>query len=345
VETADRKRLLAWYRRNRRDLPWRRTRDPYAIWVSEAMLQQTRVETVVPYFQRWMARFPTLQALAEAPEEQVLRSWSGLGYYTRARNLHRGAQAMVESHGGKLPRTVEELRLVPGIGPYTAAAVASIAFGEPVACVDGNVVRVATRIAGLRGAIDSRMRRRIEGLAQRWLDAKSPGDWNQAMMELGATLCTPRNPRCISCPVASSCTANARGWQADIPRKVAKKPPVPEEMQFAVVVQDDRVLMVRNSGRGLLAGLWSLPGGPAGGPLSVQVKRQTGVGVRGEPAPSARVRHAFSHRTWSMQVHRAHAEPGGHRRPEAAWMALADLPGAALSVAMRKALRAGGLKA
>ncbi|MEA3204361.1 MAG: A/G-specific adenine glycosylase, partial [Thermoplasmata archaeon] len=175
MDEAARTALLAWYRAERRDLPWRRTGDPYAVWVSEAMLQQTRVDVAIPYYERWMKRWPTVAALAAANEEEVLAQWSGLGYYARARNLRQGAQAVVRGHRGKLPASVEGLRALPGIGPYTAAAVGSIAFGLPVACVDGNVVRVVARVAGIRQAIAAKQRMRIEKLAQEWLDPAAPG--------------------------------------------------------------------------------------------------------------------------------------------------------------------------
>ncbi|MFO1536022.1 MAG: A/G-specific adenine glycosylase, partial [Thermoplasmatota archaeon] len=254
MDEADRRALLAWYRAGRRDLPWRRTSDPYAIWVSEAMLQQTRVEVATPYYGRWLRRWPTVQALAEAGEEEVLAAWSGLGYYSRARNLHRGAQAVVRKHGGRLPASVDGLRSLPGVGPYTAAAVGSIAFGLPAACVDGNVVRVVARVAGIRQAITGKVRSRVEALAQEWLDPAAPGDWNQAMMELGATLCTPRKPRCAACPVAASCKSKGRDPES-IPRKAAAAKVTTERVQLAVVRRRGHVLLVRAPSGGLLGGL------------------------------------------------------------------------------------------
>src|SRR5579863_5671613 len=202
-------RLLDWYTQNHRDLPWRRSRDPYAIWVAEIMLQQTRVAVVVERYREFMARFPTLVSLALAPEQDVLAMWSGLGYYRRARMLHRAAQFVSTNLGGNLPAKAEELRALPGIGAYTAAAVASIAFGEPVAVVDGNVERVLCRFegwgAGSRKGGGTALRRKVEVLAQRFLDRSRPGDFNQAMMELGATVCTPRNPLCAECPLMAEC--------------------------------------------------------------------------------------------------------------------------------------------
>lgn len=342
VERPERRALLAWYRAQRRDLPWRRTRDPYAVWVSEAMLQQTRVDVATPYYERWLRRWPTVQELAAAGEEEVLAAWSGLGYYARARNLHRAAQAVVAGHGGRLPETLDGLRSLPGVGPYTAAAVGSIAFGLPAACVDGNVLRVVARVAGIRAAVTGRVRSRIGALAQEWLDPASPGDWNQAMMELGATVCTPRRPRCGGCPVAAACRSRDRDPES-VPRKAPTAKAVPQEMQFAVVRRRGRVLLVRAPPGGLLGGLLALPGGAAGTPLARQVESQTGVRAAVARA-GVPVRHQFSHRTWEMRVRPAawvSGEPGGAAR----WVREAELPGAALSAAMRKALRACGVEA
>ncbi len=199
-----RRLLLNWFDDNARDLPWRRTHDPYAIWVSEIMLQQTRVTAVIDHYAQFMERFPTLPALAEASEDEVLACWSGLGYYRRARMLYKAARFVAQELGGKLPRTAAELRALPGIGEYTCAAIASIGFGEPVACVDGNVERVLTRVRGWteRTAVAGKVRRAAAEL----LDRDRPGDFNQAMMELGATVCLPRGPLCLHCPVAELCT-------------------------------------------------------------------------------------------------------------------------------------------
>jgi A/G-specific adenine glycosylase len=200
-------RLLDWYARNKRDLPWRRSADPYAIWVSEIMLQQTRVAVVVERYREFMGRFPTLVALALAPEQDVLAMWSGLGYYRRARMLHKAAQFVSTNLGGNLPVKAEELRVLPGIGAYTAAAIGSIAHAEPVAVVDGNVERVLCRFAGWGAGKGGRtaLRRKVEDLARKLLDRARPGDSNQAMMELGATICTPRNPQCAACPLTTDC--------------------------------------------------------------------------------------------------------------------------------------------
>jgi len=217
--------LLAWYDRARRDLPWRRAPSPYKTLVSEFMLQQTVVATVVPYFERFVARFPDAAALAAATEDEVTAAWSGLGYYARARNLHRAARAVVERHGGALPRTEAELRELPGVGPYTAAAVASIAFGARTFALDGNGARVTARLWGVRDSIDrpaTREALRARGLGE--VPAARAGDFNQAVMELGATICTPRAPRCDVCPLARRCRAHATGAAARLPVRTPKEP-------------------------------------------------------------------------------------------------------------------------
>lgn len=213
--------LLSWYDGNRRDLPWRRTRDPYAIWISEIMLQQTRVAAVVERYQEFMRRFPTVFALANAREEAVLAAWSGLGYYRRARMLHKAAQAVVATHDGVMPGKAAGLRALPGVGGYTAAAVASIAYNEPIAVVDGNVERVLCRIAGW--AANGGHERKVEALAVRLVDEKRPGDFNQAMMELGAMVCVPRNPQCLVCPIAEACKTRGEHKTAKRARAVVRE--------------------------------------------------------------------------------------------------------------------------
>ncbi len=259
-------RLLEWYERSRRDLPWRRTRDPYAIWVSEIMLQQTRVAVVVERYQAFMARFPTLFSLALAAEEEVLALWSGLGYYRRARMLHKAAQFVAAHYQGNLPVTAAELRLLPGIGAYTAAAVASIAHGERVAVVDGNVERVLCRLegwkAGSRAGGGSQLRRKIEVLAAELVCPERPGDSNQALMELGATLCLPRNPQCLVCPVAADC--KTQGEHKTVPRP----PMICREAAYALSVRSRKkagqsnlevLLEQRPASLTVMPGLWELP--------------------------------------------------------------------------------------
>jgi len=234
--TSFRKNLRAWFREFQRDLPWRRTRDPYRIWVSEIMLQQTRVAVVIPYYERFLARFPDVRALAEAPQEDVLRLWSGLGYYSRARNLQKAAQQIVALHGGEFPRDHAAALALAGIGAYTGAAILSIAFGAKYAVLDGNVARVLARLGAIRGDLrESRRWQSLQETAQELLDPKSASDWNQAMMELGAMVCTPRAPQCLLCPVAKFCRARQLGDPEIFPEKRKKREPVQVVLAAAVL--------------------------------------------------------------------------------------------------------------
>jgi A/G-specific adenine glycosylase len=222
--TSFRKQLLGWFRQYHRDLPWRRTNDSYRIWLSEIMLQQTRVTAVIPYYERFLERFPDVHALATAPQEEVLRLWSGLGYYSRARNLQRAAQEIVAKHDGAFPRTEKEALALPGIGSYTAAAILSIAYGDKHAVLDGNVARVLARVFAVQGDLrDAKRWQLLQASADALLAPKSPGDWNQAMMELGATLCTPRSPQCLLCPVTQFCQARKLGLADSIPARRKKR--------------------------------------------------------------------------------------------------------------------------
>ncbi len=231
-----RSRLLVWFREFQRDLPWRRTKDPYRIWVSEIMLQQTRVAAVIPFYERFVLRFPDARALAEAPLDEVLRLWSGLGYYSRARNLQMAAQHIVARHGGEFPSEQEAVLALPGIGRYTAAAILSIAFGAKHAVLDGNVARVLARISAIRGDLrESRRWHSLQMTADDLLDPKSAGDWNQAMMELGAMVCTPRAPQCLLCPVAKFCRARELGDPESFPEKREKREPIEVVLAAAVL--------------------------------------------------------------------------------------------------------------
>jgi A/G-specific adenine glycosylase len=230
-----RKQLLVWFRQFQRDLPWRRTKDPYRIWISEIMLQQTRVAAVIPYYERFLSRFPNVRALAEAPQEEVLRLWSGLGYYSRARNLQKAAQQIVAQHGGEFPRDEKAALALSGIGPYTGAAILSIAFDAKHAVLDGNVARVLARLGAIRGDLrESQRWQSLQKSAGELLDPKSPGDWNQAMMELGATVCTPRTPQCLLCPVAKFCGARQLGDPESFPEKRKKRDAVQIVLAAAV---------------------------------------------------------------------------------------------------------------
>jgi A/G-specific adenine glycosylase len=298
--------LLGWYGASRRDLPWRKTKDPYAIWVSEIMLQQTRVETVVPYYARFLARFPDVLTLAEAPVDDVLALWSGLGYYRRARMLHDGARAVVAG-GGAVPRARAALLAVPGIGRYTAGAVASIAFGERVGLVDGNVARVLARVFAIEEDMRGAGMRRAESLADAIVAPEDPGAWNQALMELGATVCTPRAPACGACPIAPRCVARAEGREGSLPVLVRKAAPKAARVQAIVAEGGARVLLGRRDREGLFGGLWEPPSrdGPArsravlAAALPVTNVERAGVVV-----------HVLSHRRLTVDVCRGDLTAG-----------------------------------
>ncbi|MBT9332512.1 A/G-specific adenine glycosylase [Paracidobacterium acidisoli] len=282
-----RRGLLAWYGENARDLPWRRTADPWAIWVSEIMLQQTRVAAVLEYYTRFMERFPNAAALAEADEAEVLAHWSGLGYYRRARMLHQAAKQIM-AHGGQIPRTVTGLRELPGVGEYTAAAIASIAFGEAAAVVDGNVERVLIRYMGQSEEEESRaLKTRIQEEAARLLDPERPADFNQAMMELGATMCLPRGPLCLGCPVQEGCAT--RGEHVTAPAKKMRS----REMAYGLFrrkawPKTEVLLEQRPADASLMAGMWELP----------EIEAKTAQ----EDAPALTVRHSITNTNYYVSV-------------------------------------------
>jgi A/G-specific adenine glycosylase len=250
-----RKALLAWYRLHCRDLPWRRTRDPYAVWISEIMLQQTRVDTVIPYYKRFMAAMPDVHVLAAAPLDRVLELWSGLGYYRRARLLHRGASEVAERHGGRLPRDPKALAAIAGIGRYTAGAIASIAHGLEAPIVDGNVARVLSRVHALVGD-PKQTKNRLWMLAQTLVRGEDPGDLNQALMELGATVCTPKNPSCEVCPLHSVCEGRARGIQGTLPHRARKTAPRVVRLRAFVIETGKSILCGKRKPEALYGGMW-----------------------------------------------------------------------------------------
>ncbi len=296
------RKIVAWYREKRRTLPWRETRDPYAIWISEVMLQQTQVDTVIPYYQRFLKAFPNVFALARAPLPGVLKAWENLGYYSRARHLHAAAQMIVDQFGGRIPDTVDELRRLPGVGPYTAGAVASIAYNRAVPAVDGNVKRVLCRLFAVDTPLDDKATlARLNDIAKAMIPAKGPGDFNSALMDLGATVCRPRAPRCCDCPVANDCLAGKAGRADDLPVK-SRRGKTPHRFAAAVVLRDgqDRLLLTQRLPDGLLASFWKLPGGipspqpPSKADLASKIKKELGLNIRvGEKIAS--VDHAYTH--------------------------------------------------
>jgi len=265
------RRLLTWFDHRKRALPWRETSDPYRIWISEVMLQQTRVAAVLPYYHRFLKRFPTVRALARAPEESVLEAWAGLGYYSRARNLQRAAQEIVSKHHGKFPKTLDEALALPGVGHYTAAAVLSLAYSVPLAVLDGNVARVIARLSATRGDVREPAKwRGLQAAADALLPPAAigtPGAWNQSLMELGATVCTPRAPACPECPISRFCHARAQGLQNEIPQKRTKPAPVAVRLAAAVLLDPQRrTLLVLPNDRAagaLFSRMWQFPAVPA----------------------------------------------------------------------------------
>jgi A/G-specific adenine glycosylase len=305
-----RRNLLAWYDLHRRDLPWRASRDPYRVWLSEIMLQQTRVAAVIEHYHEFLRRFPTFEKLAAAREASVLAAWSGLGYYRRARRMHAAAKVIVREHGGTFPANVEGLRALPGIGRYTAAAIASIAFEAPVAVVDGNVERVLQRVAGRRLAGEE-----LWTAASRLLDAKRPGDFNQAMMELGAVVCTPRAPACLTCPVLELCAT--RGELAPSRKAVQQKK---REIHYALNCRDGEVFLVRRAlGASLMPGMWELP--------------ET-LASRNGGSPAFTLRHAITVTNYTVRVWREAPSD-----IEGKWIPLKGLRRLALTGLARKILR------
>lgn len=342
--TALRRALLGWYRRHRRDLPWRRTRDPYRIWVSEVMLQQTTVATARPYYEAFLARFPDLQTLAAAPAEDVLARWAGLGYYRRARHLQAAARELVGRHHGRFPRDLATALALPGVGPYTARAVLSIAYGLPEPVVDGNVRRVLARLLLLRGAA-WRSERAFHEPAARLLAKGAPGDWNQALMELGATVCTPRAPACADCPLARPCRARAAGLQERLPEKKPRAAPRQVQVAAALVEQDGRVLLTRRDDDGaVMGGFWELPQtgleAPAGVDLASDLRARLKLHLRPGPLLGD-AGHAITFRRIRARLYAARLErPLPRREGRWLWATPAELEAVPLTTLTRKLLRA-----
>lgn len=335
--------LLDWYRRNRRDLPWRRDADPYRIWVSEVMLQQTTVKAVVPFYEAFLERFPSVADLAAAREEDVLALWSGLGYYHRARNLHRGARHLTTAHGGRFPRTLEAALAVPGVGLYTGSAVLSIAFGLPLPVVDGNVRRVLARVFALSG-LEWRKDGPYYDRAQEILDRDAPGDWNQALMELGATVCVPRQPACPACPLRAHCRARREDRVEELPEARSRRDTEDVTIAAALVERDGCILLVRRPEGRLLGRMWELPqtgietrGRPD---LAAEVRARHGVEL--VPGPLvARARHAITFRRIRIEAYRSRVCREVPSDPERfLWVTPEEIAGLPVSSMTRKVLRA-----
>lgn len=330
-------RLLDWFADSNRPLPWRGTEDPYRIWVSEIMLQQTRVEAVVPYYERFLRAYPAISALASAPLEEVLAQWAGLGYYRRARMLHEAARILVAKHGGRMPATHGEILELPGVGAYTAAAIASIAFDEPQAALDGNAYRVLARLADYRSDLArASARKPLQQIARSMIESVPPGrrgDFTQALMELGATLCVPRRPRCSSCPWMECCEGFAAGTAPSLPTKASERPPKHVSLAVLVLRNAGRVLLRRRPPEAsVMPGFWELPAG------------ETLEAAHGEfhPPPAGLDRlgafsHAITDTRYACQVFDglyAHSAP-----PQCRWISIAELEAVPVTTISKKALR------
>jgi A/G-specific adenine glycosylase len=342
-----RRRLLAWYRKHARDLPWRRSRDPYQVWISEVMLQQTQVATVQRYFLRFIHSFPNVCLLAAADEQQVLRLWEGLGYYRRARQLHAAARQIVADHGGRLPQSIDELRRLPGIGWYTAGAIASIAFDQRAAILEANTIRLLSRLIGYRNdPLSGPAQRILWQVAEDILPRKNVAQFNQALMELGSLVCTPSEPKCDECPLSRSCVAKADGLQGEIPR-VAMRQQYTQLREAAVIVRKNGGVLMRQCGRGeRWAGLWDFPRfgleavDPASARIEIVSKLQAQTGIKCKPRDLLKtMKHGVTRYRITLQCYDAWYVGGRTRsttHSSVRWAALAELPALPLSTTGRK---------
>lgn len=320
-------RLLNWYNKNKRTLPWRDHPDAYAVWISEIMLQQTRVEAVIPYFEKWMRLFPTVQALANASEQDVLNAWEGLGYYSRARNLHKAAKIVAGEYGGKLPNDMDALLKLPGIGRYTAGAIASLVFGMDEPALDGNLKRVYARLFDVVVPVDSlKGEKLLWDIARENLPKGKAGDFNQALMDLGAMVCIPRTPRCLLCPVMEICKARENGTQGLRPVKKAKKA-VPHYAHAAgVIVRSGKVLLAQRPSKGLLGGMWEFPNGRVSGDPAKELVKvlRTGYNLKVQRKDAMGfVQHAYTH--FKVTVHAFRCELKSIPNKNMKWVSLKKL--------------------
>jgi A/G-specific adenine glycosylase len=334
------KRLLDWYGEKKRELPWRKTKDPYAIWISEVMLQQTRVDSAIDYYERFLHHFPDVSSLAEAPEEDILALWKGLGYYSRARNLHKAARIVQEKFDGVFPPVYRDIRSLPGIGDYTAGAIASIAFNQTYPAVDGNVLRVIARIEGIEEDITQlKVKKQIGIRTSELIPDDRPGDFNQALMELGAVICTPKNPVCPECPVKGCCTASQTEKQNTLP--VKKKAKTAAELSFwvAVIRRDGQILMEYRKNTTLLGKLWGFPmAAKSSGALPEEALRER-YGLELEPIRLLdRVKYVFTHQIWYMDVIECALLNSAGEGAELAWISPEQLNHLPVPTAFQKVL-------
>lgn len=323
--------LLEWYYQSARELPWRKDKDAYKIWVSEIMLQQTRVEVVKDYYTRWLERFPTPAVLAEASEQEVLNYWQGLGYYSRARNLLAGVREVCATYGGRVPDSQVAIERLPGVGEYTAGAIASIAYNRPAPAIDGNVLRIFSRLFCLEGDITKQAtKREVRRLVLAHMPAECPGDFNQALMDLGAMVCIPRRPRCELCPLANLCEAYAREVQDTLPVRSPKKEPVLVRLAAGLVLKDGSYLVQQRPATGMLAGMWEFPtmelaeGEDAVERLQAGLLQELRQNVRvGEG--TFHFIHTFSHRKWDISFYKCEWLAGQELPPAACWLSSSEL--------------------
>lgn len=331
--------LLAWYDRHARQLPWRGIHDPYKTWISETMLQQTRVETVRGYYRRFLERFPDIASLAAAPLDDVLKQWEGLGYYSRARNLHKGAQQIMEQFGGAMPSCKEELLRISGIGPYTAGAIASIAFDQPVPAVDGNVIRVISRLSGIRENVGiPSVKRQIEQTVSALIPAERPGDFNQAIMDLGAGICVPGTPECDACPLRAICDAYDAGDAEDLPVLPRKNPPRTLYYDVLLMRSGDRVLM-RQRTESLLHGMWVYPmleEWHEEVEILRLLKKETELDAA-DIRFCTQARHVFTHRIWEMRIYAVCLLDSLEAPPGSCFVSLDEMKNLAIPTAVKAA--------
>jgi A/G-specific adenine glycosylase len=337
--------LLAWYRTHRRDLPWRKNKDPYRVWVSEMMLQQTRVDTVIPFYENFLQQFPTIEALAQATDEQVVKAWEGLGYYTRVRNLHSSVKEVVAHYGGKVPDRPETISQLKGVGPNTSGASLSIAYEQKVPAIDGNVMRLFARLFAMSDELTKlSTRRKMEQIAAQLIPAEAPGDFNQALMELGALLCTASSPQCLFCPVQSVCMAFHQGIEQQLPVKKKAKPPQKVEVVVAWLVHQHAVLIEKRPKRGLLAGMWSFPTIEVAKPETplqawARFCTENEILVHHDKWRGS-FEHLFSHRHWQVRVVEGEvAETAGLLPEKREWLPIALLPTKAFPTLYKKVMQ------
>jgi A/G-specific adenine glycosylase len=337
--------LIDWFRYNQRTLPWRVNKNPYKVWVSEIMLQQTRVNAVISYFHRFIDRFPTVQSLAEASLEDIYQVWEGLGYYSRAKKMHEAAQIIQNQQGGIFPDTYEKVKALPGIGEYSAGAILSIAYNQPYAAVDGNVLRVFARIFRIKkNILDSKTKKEINALVTANISLASPSEYTESIMELGALVCLPKNPKCLVCPIQGSCLAFKHGEQEKIPIRVDKTIQIEEEMVVLVIRCYHTIWMEKRKDKGLLAGFWQIPNFLVDSSQNIvdQIKNFSHKNYfsKGEPQFLFQEKHIYSHRIWKMKVYEIIIESSPLQNSETSrWIPWDELQNFPIGGAFRKIIK------